>query len=327
MLQSFRRANFNELANLWSNYFPPRYHVDPELLKLNTVDCPVFDWGASLIHAPDGPALGFVVVKKAAAGKLYPGNRTDDAYLCAIAYNEPQTAVDLLAEVKSILRNRGVRMLHFGQDAWHFFPGVPTDFSALKNLLEVEGFVAGPEAHDLERDLADYENKYPMPKGYSARALTLEDLPAIKEFMLEEFPGRWPYDVEEKIKREGYPHCVIGLFRGKEVVGFARVQKWDDKVAMAGGVWRKDLGDHWGSLGPIGVAAGLRGKGLGHALLGAALQHLKDKGVRRCLIDWTILDKFYGAHGFKIARTYRSMNLDLETLPAGKSARKDVGLG
>ena len=56
--------------------------------------------------------------------------------------------------------------------------------------------------------------------------------------MLEEFPGRWPYDLEEKIKREGYPHCVIGLFRGEQLVGFARVQKWDDKVAMAGGVWQ-----------------------------------------------------------------------------------------
>ena len=38
VLQSFRRADFAELAKLWSNYFPPRYDVDQELLKLNTVD-------------------------------------------------------------------------------------------------------------------------------------------------------------------------------------------------------------------------------------------------------------------------------------------------
>jgi len=326
VLQSFRRANFDELANLWSNYFPARYHVDPELLKLNTVECPVFDWGASLIHAPDGPALGFVVVKKPGDGRLYPGNRSDDAYLCAIAYNEPQTAIDLLAEVKSILKNRGVRKLHFGQDAWHFFPGVPTDVSALKNLLEVEGFSAGTEAHDMERDLTDYENPYPMPDGYSARPLKVDDLETIKTFMLEEFPGRWPYDIEEKIKREGYPHCVMGLFFGKQLVGFARIQKWDDKVPMAGGVWRKDLGDRWGSLGPIGIAAAFRGKRLGHVLLGASLEHLKNEGVKRCIIDWTVLESFYGAHGFKIARTYRSMDLDLEALPMGKGSRKDVGL-
>ncbi len=326
MLQSFRHADFNELAGLWSSYFPPRYRVDADLLRLNTVECPVFDWGASLIHAPDGPAHGFVVVKKPAAGTLYPGKVSDDAYLTAIAYTEPQTAVDMLAEVKSILRNRGVRKLHFGQDAWHFFPGVPTDFAALKNLLEVEGFTEGSEAYDMERDLTDYENKFTMPEGYKARSLEMGDLDKIKEFMLEEFPGRWPYDLEEKIKREGYPHCVIGLFRGDQVVGFARVQKWDDKVAMAGGVWKMDLGDNWGSLGPIGISAALRGKGLGQALLGAALMHLKEKGVKQCLIDWTILDKFYGEHGFEIARRYKSMNLDLESLPAGKQSRKDVGL-
>jgi GNAT superfamily N-acetyltransferase len=327
VLQSFRRANFAELANLWSNYFPPRYDVDPELLKLNTVDCPVFDWGASLIHAPDGPALGFVVIKKGAPGRLYPGRVSDDAYLCAIAYQEPQAAVDMLAEVKTILRNRGIRKLHFGQDAWHFFPGVPTDFSALRNLLEVEGFTSGPEAHDMERDLTDYENPYTLPERYSVRSLAVDDIDNIKAFMLMEFPGRWPYDLEEKVRREGYPHCVMGLFKGETIVGFARIQKWDDKVAMAGGVWRKDLGDHWGSLGPIGVAEDERGKGLGHALLGASLEHLKNLGVKRCLIDWTILEKFYGAHGFKIARTYRSMNLDLESLPGAKTSRRDVGLG
>ena len=143
VLQSFRRANFDELAGLWSSYYPPRYHVDAELLKLNTVDCPVFDWGASLIHAPDGPAGGFVVLKKPAAGKLYPGKVSDDAYLCAIAYKEPQIAVDMLAEVKNILRNRGVRKVHFRRTLGTSFLACPRILAALKNLLEVEGFARG----------------------------------------------------------------------------------------------------------------------------------------------------------------------------------------
>lgn len=326
MLQSFRRANFSELASIWSNYFPPRYRVDPDLLKLNTVECPVFDWGASLIHAPDGPAQGFVVIKKPAAGRLYPGKQMDEAYLCAIAYQEADTAVDLLAEVKKILRNRGVRKLHFGQDAWHFFPGCPDDAGALKSLLTVEGFAEGPEAFDMERDLTDYKAPGPVPDGYTVRPLREEDLVNFKEFMQREFPGRWLYDVLEKINREGCPECVIGLFKGEEMVGFARVQKWSDKVAMAGGVWRMDLGDHWGSLGPIGVAARLRGKGLGHALLGASLEHLKAEGVKRCLIDWTVLDGFYGKHGFEIARRYRSMNLDLEQVASSQPSGHEFGL-
>lgn len=326
MLQSFRRANFNELAGLWSAYFPPRYHVDPELLKLNTVECPVFDWGASLIHAPDGPAQGFVVIKKPGAGRLYPGRRADEAYMCAIAYQQPQTAIDLLAEVKKILLNRGVRKLHFGQDAWHFFPGCPEDFSALKNLLMVEGFSEGPEAFDLERDLTDYKAPHPLPEGYTARPVREDEVDKFREFMQSEFPGRWQYDAFEKINREGCPDCIVGLFKGDDIVGFARVQKWDDKVAMAGGVWRKDLGENWGSLGPIGIASSLRGKGLGHSLLGAALEHLKSKGVQRCLIDWTVLDKFYETHGFEITRRYRGMSLDLESCTSSQPAGHDYGL-
>lgn len=326
MLQSFRRADFSELAGLWSHYFPPRYHIDAELLKLNTVECPVFDWGASLIHAPDGPAHGFVVIKKPGAGRLYPGRHADEAHMCAIAYKEPQTAIDLLAEVKKILLNRGVRKLHFGQDAWHFFPGCPEDFAALRNLLMVEGFNEGSEAFDMERDLADYQAPREMPKGYTARPVREGETEKFREFMQTEFPGRWQYDAFEKISREGCPDCIIGLFEGEKIVGFARIQKWGDKVAMAGGVWRKDLGEKWGSLGPIGIAASVRRKGLGHALLGAALMHLKEKGVQRCLIDWTVLDKFYGEHGFKIARRYRSMNLDLESLLSTQPAGHEYGL-
>lgn len=326
MLQSFRRADFKELASLWSNYFPPRYHVDPDLLKLNTVECPVFDWGASLIHAPDGPAQGFVVVKKAAAGRLYPGKNNDEAFISAIAYKEPQTAVDMLAEVKGILRNRGVRRLHFGQDAWHFFPGCPADVGQLHTLLEVEGFAEGSEAYDLERDLSDYENRHPLPAGFSARTFKANEVELLKNFLQSEFPGRWLYDMNEKILREGCPDCAVGLFEGDKVVGFARIQKWSDKVPMAGGVWRKDLGDHWGSLGPIGIANRYRGRGLGDAFLSASLEILKSAGVRRCLIDWTVLNNFYEKHGFKVTRKYRAMYLDLEALPSAQQTQKDIGL-
>lgn len=326
MFQSFRRADFDSLAKLWSNYYPDRYRVDPELLKLNTVDCPVFDWGASLIYAPDGPPLGFAVVKKSGDGRLYPGNRRDDSFLCAIAYNEPKVAIDLLAEVKMILRDRGVRWLHFGQDAWHFFPGCPQDFAPLHDMLMVEGFGDGAEAFDMERDLSHYQALKPISDGFSARPLKEDDISDLEKFLWSEFPGRWAYDVPEKVKREGCPGCVVGLFEDDKIEGFARLQKWDDHVPMAGGVWRHALGDHWGSLGPIGIARHLRGRGLGHDLLGSALTYLKELGVRQCVIDWTDLRQLYERHGFDVSRRYRHMSLDLDAAPAPQSIRRDVGL-
>jgi len=72
------------------------------------------------------------------------------------------------------------------------------------------------------------------------------------------------------------------------------------------------LGENWGSLGPIGVSAGLRGRGSGHALLGQALSHLRDLGARRTIIDWTGLVDFYGRHGFEVTRRYQYLSLALE---------------
>lgn len=325
MLQSFRHADFEELARLWGSFFPERYRIDPELLRLNTVECPTFDWGASLIDMPDGKARGFVVVKKASAGSLYPGKKVDCAYIGALAFKQPQIGVDLLAQVKHVLYNRGVQYLNFGQDAWHFFPGCPTDCKKLMNMLMIEGFSEGREFFDLERDLADYSNAHPAPDGAVIRPLTPADVPALKEFLQSEFAGRWCYDVEEKISREKNAGCVLGIFQGKDLDGFVRVQSYKDKFKMAGACWHMALGENWGSLGPIGIAEDKRGQGLGHALLGQAIEHLKKQGVERCIIDWTDKNAFYEKHGFEITRRYREMTLNLESLPT-QHTMTDVGL-
>ena len=63
MRNSFRDADWDALARLWAEFYPPKYHVDAALLKQNTVECPVFDWGASVIEVMDDETLGFVAVK------------------------------------------------------------------------------------------------------------------------------------------------------------------------------------------------------------------------------------------------------------------------
>jgi len=102
---------------------------------------------------------------------------------------------------------------------------------------------------------------------------------------------------------------VFGLFKGETLDGFALIQDWQNKTPIGGAVWRNDLGEKWGSLGPIGVSKSIRGHGYGHALLGEALMELKKRGAQRTIIDWTGLIDFYGKHGFETARTYKSMTL------------------
>lgn len=311
MRQTFQHADFEALTRLWNQFYPEKFRIDPAILRQNTVDSPVFDWGVSRIEENNGEVLAFVAFKRSAAG-LFKGPSVDQAHLSAIAYTDPNIAVDLMAEAKRTLRNRGVNKIVFGADSRHFFPGCPVEGRVLCDFLMVEGFESGAEVFDLERDLTNYQPQHQAPEGIELRPLASEDdIVSLRVFLEHEFPGRWLHDAMDKIRAEDRPDCVYAAFEGPKVVGFALIQDSKQKQPIAGGIWRNDLGEKWGSLGPIGVATEMRGKGLGHALLAHALDHLKQSGVDRCIIDWTTLEDFYGRHGFQIARTYKNSSLRL----------------
>jgi predicted N-acetyltransferase YhbS len=178
-------------------------------------------------------------------------------------------------------------------DSRHFWPGVPTDFPALNNFLTIEGFDLSGEYFDIERDISNYQPPRPMPtENVEFRVLTPDDKRSLEKFFDREFPGRWRYDILWKIEREDGYGGLVGLFH-KDAV------------------WRNDLGESWGALGPIGVSQQVRGEGWGGALLSAGLLELKARGTKQCIIDWTTLGEFYGKHGFEKSRIYRSAKLEL----------------
>jgi GNAT superfamily N-acetyltransferase len=63
----------------------------------------------------------------------------------------------------------------------------------------------------------------------------------------------------------------------------------------------------WGQAGSIGVSADRRSAGYGSALLDATLKHLRERGVRGGIIDWTHLVSYYERFGFKPHRSYRML--------------------
>lgn len=311
MTKDWRSVSVDSLLARWEEFYPQRYWVSAETFSTNTIDSPLFDWGASLVM-PDqeGGILGFVSFKKPAT-RFHKVADPDAIHLNAIAFTEPSVGVDLMGEAKRMLRDRGVSRIIFGTDSRHFFPGVPTDFQALIDFLTVEGFEISGNQVDLEHDLANYELPKPLPTDVEFRPLSAGDHDSLMSFLESEFPGRWKYDVAWKIEKEGRYDGIFGLIHDRRVKGFAVLQDGRDKFPIGGAVWNRDLGENWGSLGPIGVAASTRGSGWGGALLGAGLMHLKNKGCRRTIIDWTTLVEFYGKHGFEVTRTYQSARLDL----------------
>jgi len=312
MRKSFRQADFNALADLWNEFHPLHYAIDADVLEFNTVKSPVFDWGLSQIeYGQDGSVQGFISVKRSAAS-LYKGPSIDQAHLSACAYRDPKIAVDLVAEAKRILRSRGINRLIYGQDSRHFWPGCPCDFGSICGFLMVEGFEEQGQHFDMERDLSNYEAPKAMPDGIDFRPLSgEEDVVAMRVFMEQEFPGRWLHDVMDKIRLEESGHCVMGAFQNGKAIGFSLTQHAGQKFPIGGAVWKRSLGQNWGAIGPIGIAAALRGYGFGDALLSASCLQLKKHGVRTCIVDWTTLEDFYGQHGFTVSRRYKSSILKL----------------
>ncbi|MDX2065562.1 MAG: GNAT family N-acetyltransferase [Fimbriimonadaceae bacterium] len=309
MRRSFVNADFDRMAELWNEVYPAAYAITPELLRAKTVDCPRFDWGASSMVYRDAQVIAFMAIKKSAA-PLYRVSDADQYHLHSLAYREPSAAGELLADARRMLRDRGGSRLVFGQDAAHLFPGCPTDCAKLREFLEIEGFIAGTEVVDLERDLADFRLTAEFAPGDIGRPLVAADAPELDEFLAREFPGRWHYDVQRTFESEG-PDYVYGLFAGTRLIGFAVIQDSRVRVPMGGAVWHVALGPNWGSLGPIGVARDARGHGRGLTLLTAALGELRQRGARQTIIDWTTLVEFYGKVGFSVTRRYVPMTLGL----------------
>lgn len=315
MWMSFQEADFGALTALWNSHCPEKYRIDEELLRLNSVQNELFDWGAStIVLGADGP-VGFTIVKKSAAG-LY-GSDQDIAHLSAVVFSDCNHGVDVMARTKRLLRQRGIYELVFGQDSGHFFPGCPYECKQLQDFLMVEGFEPAGDQVDLTRNLADYE----MPAraaeglaqpGVAVRPIQMSDATQLESFMREEFDGRWRYDLFRKIRGEGRSDFVHGLFIDGQLLGFALTQDATHRLPIAGAIWRNSLGTDWCTLGPIGVSRSLRGTGLGNALLGGALAHLRDQGKQNCLIDWTTLVSFYGQHGFQVTNRYITFKLKLD---------------
>lgn len=311
MTKDWRGIHLDSLVSRWHEFYPQRYWVDSSVFATNTVENPTFDWGASLVM-PDseGGILGFVAVKKPPT-RFHKVTDPDLMHLSAIAFTEASVGVDLLGKAKEMLKERGVSRLVFGTDSRHFFPGMPVDFPPLVDFLTVQGFEFTGEQVDLERDIADYSNPKSLPADVEFRPLSAGDHDALVAFLESEFPGRWKYDTLWKIEKEGRYDFVFALIHDRRVKGFAILQDSSHNFPIGGAVWKTDLGDNWGSLGPIGVSSSSRGLGWGGALLGAALEHLKNQKCQRTIIDWTTLVEFYGQHGFVPTRTYKSARLEL----------------
>ncbi|MBL8059638.1 MAG: GNAT family N-acetyltransferase [Chthonomonas sp.] len=310
MLGNWEFLDYDVLFDLHERTSPNKFRLTKALFESHLRQSALLDMSASKWLVFNRSLVAAAAIKKAA-----PFQEPTQAHLSILCFQHFDAVRELMVPVVESLKAQGVQKLLFGQDSRHFFPGAPEDWTELGQILVELGFQFINNQVDLERDISTYE----APAGslealagdeFVVRPCEASDLMSLSAFFEGEFPGRWKHDTLEKWNLDS-PSTVIGLFRGTDCAGFALVQQDGTALPIGGAVWGQSLGASWGSLGPIGIAKDLRGRGLGDALLASALLVLQSRGARQTIIDWTTLVDYYGKHGFAVTRRYRSLVLDL----------------
>ncbi|MCS6859981.1 MAG: GNAT family N-acetyltransferase, partial [Abditibacteriales bacterium] len=218
---------------------------------------------------------------------------------------------ELLRRAEEYLRSQGLMKVETLYFPYHFLPGVPVECSDLIEFLKKRGYVGGTACVDLERDITDFEMPPSVVERWQRdapraviRPLRDNEVQALIAFVAREFPGGWHFSTQRHFASGGDPEDFVVVVEDDEIIGFCHTFTQDSVYLGGSTLWYPLLGENYGGLGPIGIAAAHRQRGLGLALLCESVMHNKRRGVRRMAIDWTGLIEFYERIGFKVWKRY-----------------------
>jgi GNAT superfamily N-acetyltransferase len=237
----------------------------------------------------------------------------------------------------------GAALIGIGREPGkHLFPGIPQFYEDTLEFFEKCGYSLTPieSAIDITGDIShilEVPEKNPKlwskitanhAAGFHVIPFTPEWGDKTRQFLRQSFPGKWYWTANHVMTHPELPMDELQLLihqspsaqpndsNSGNVIGMACVYRL---AAAARGVPHLLHGQgrsDYGGLGPIGIAQTYRGsRGLGAMLLHYALCHLRKKGVRTVLIDWTshgLLSRYYGPAGFSLYLTYFHIKKELD---------------
>lgn len=305
-----------QILQQWNQEHGPYFQIDPSYLQWNFEAQELMEY--RVIELAGVPCVG-AIASEAGVRLGIPSKNFWLALWGNIPSGREKDFTRALLE-----RGRGGRVL-FGADEFHFLPGIPNEgnsrlIDAAKSegfeSLEVADYVGSLELPQVKRAMSEAEAAA-KENNWSFRPVNVEkEKHALARFLESEFPGRWYREFQVWMAREDSARAYWMTLHDREnaMMGFARMAVRERFIPFKSG-WTPgalrlpiDPQTGWngeeGALGPIGVAASLRGKGAGKALLGLTLQQLQAHGARTIAIDWTNAFKYYEPLGFNRARDY-----------------------
>ncbi len=316
------QADGERVVSLWNRAMGNQFPLDLRLWRQNQDDDPQFDPGGVFLAESGGNICGLVAARALSVPIAYAPRTPEQGWISAIAvapdHQRRGLGTRLLEQAHLWLRTRGVRDVHVGGDPGHFFPGVPTSHVAAEAFFEHHRWIpADSPCYDLQLDLRGFtqpptvERIYVRNPSFRIAPCTAHTTQALMDFLSRTFPGRMLYETQLRLEQERSPQDILLITIGNRVVGFAHTYHNGSQRLGPSIYWRGAMSAPWGGLGPMGISPDVRNTGLGFALLCAAIDRLRTRGVAQMVVDETALLKFYGAAGFKPWKEYRTRTLHL----------------
>jgi GNAT superfamily N-acetyltransferase len=267
---------------LWSAALAPRWPLLPRAIAM------VRD-GFFAVHR--GHPVGCVAVDLAGSIPLV---------VVAPAHQRRGIGTDLLSAALARLGAADVSVAHAGSGGTDYiWPGVPLDLPAAGRFFAARGWHADHDTVDLVADLRDYRPPTAASERAGRAGVTIApaaagDLPAVLAFETATFPSwtRW--------FRVGNQDILLARDRAGTIVATLLLDG-----PGADTVFLPMLGPAAATIGYVGVAPQMEGRGIGTALVARASQILRDRGAGACHIGWTVRESFYTRAGYRPWRRYR----------------------
>ncbi|MGZ3664066.1 MAG: GNAT family N-acetyltransferase [Ktedonobacterales bacterium] len=311
-----------EAIALWNSALGADFPMTPRLWQQVVTDDPNAMPGDGIAARTAGGTLaGYVLTRQFHQLEVVPtmestrGTGWILALVVAPALQRRGVGSQLLRAAEERLRVRGATRCMAGGGIAHLLPGQPLSLSADPGdqpalaFWRRYGYTPSRTEYDLRRNLSDFVAP-PLPAAIRGGAFrtgpgAAGDESALLAFVGREFPGRWHYDLAQALARgQSIADVILLKDNTSTIQGF--LCSWHHHSTLLGPstYWYPALGERFGGIGPLGIAQGVRGNGLGLALVAAGVETLCSRGVEECAIDWTTLIDFYGALGFHVSHRY-----------------------